>query len=260
MAHLMITVDDCGLSEGINHATAELHEKGIVNTASIITSFPAAQHAFALFARYPELEMGVHLNLTEGYALVKPDTPTALVDQAGRFRSRFHLFSNALLGNQRFLAQVEAELRTQIEVFLHNGIQPGHLSTHMHFHIVPSLRRIVVKLAQEYNIPWIRSFDPMTTVVPFSSKVCSQNPTGKLNDTVQMHDHLAGLYFWRILNPGLLSAELIQLPGTVEVVVHAGLTNDPTFPANVPYTPKKRAAEKKYLERLYPLLAKAQAN
>lgn len=254
MAHLMITVDDCGLSEGINHATAELHEKGIVNTASIITSFPAAQHAFELFTQFPELEMGVHLNLTEGNPLVKPERPTALVDRTGRFRSRYHLFAQGLLGNQRFLDQVETELRTQIEVFLLNGIQPGHLSTHMHFHIVPSLRRIVVKLAQDYNIPWIRSFDILATVVPFSSKTPFPSPTGIINDRVSMPNHLAGLYFWRSLNPGWLSAELIRLPGTVEIVVHAGLHNDPTFPANVPYAPKKRAAEKKYLERLFPLL------
>ena len=56
------------------------------------------------------------------------------------------------------------------------------------------------------------------------------------------------------LHPGWLSAELIRLPGTVEIVVHAGLYNDPTFPANVPYAPEKRAAEKQYLEQLYPLL------
>ena len=255
MAQLLETVDDCGLSAGISHVAAALHEKGIVSAVSVLSNFPASGHAFALFSQYPTLEMGVHLNLTEGLACYRPGYATALTDASGRFRSRFHLFGHGILGKRDYLNQVETELDAQLRRMVDRGILPGHLSTHMHFHLVPALREIVLGLAQRYGIPRIRTYDPLATMIPFKSHVPFRLTHAHTLPGVDVTEHLTGVYFWRPFKPGWLSSELVRLPGTAEIVVHAGQRDDPTFPAGVPYSPGKRAAETRYIERVFSLLA-----
>ena len=61
MRKLIVTCDDCGMSEGINNATFELFEKGIITSATIATNFPATQHALDLLSGHKSLDIGVHL-------------------------------------------------------------------------------------------------------------------------------------------------------------------------------------------------------
>src|SRR5258706_4250895 len=97
MRRILVTADDCGLSEGINLATVSLHARGMITAASLITNFPANAHALTLFSAYPSLEIGVHLNLTEGYALTSASPESGLTDLIGRFRTRISLFYRSLL-------------------------------------------------------------------------------------------------------------------------------------------------------------------
>ncbi len=106
MKTVIITCDDCGLSEGINLAALALHEKGMATAASLITNFPAVEHAFKLFAAVPSLECGAHLNLTEGEPLTRSDS---LTGPDSRFRGRAAFWRRALLPDRAWLQAVEAE-------------------------------------------------------------------------------------------------------------------------------------------------------
>ncbi len=55
----MITCDDCRRSEGINRTAVALPDQGLPVAPGTTMSFPTAEHAFALFARYPALQPGV---------------------------------------------------------------------------------------------------------------------------------------------------------------------------------------------------------
>ncbi len=255
MNQRIVTCDDCGMSEGINLAAAELHEKGIATAASIMTNLAATPHAFALFAHYPALETGIHLNLTEGVPLSHPPRSSALTDSGGRFRSRAFLFTAALLPGTTYLRQIENELTAQIETFLEAGQPPAHLTTHMHFHVLPTLRAITVRLAARYGIPWMRSFHPQTTVLPYTAPIQQMLPgPGSDSAGITTPDYLAGVYFWVGRPPGVLCQRLDTLPGTSEIVVHPGHAADPTFPQHGAYLPRQRAAETRYMEALHPLL------
>lgn len=256
MDHLIITCDDCGMSEGINIATAALHEQGIATAASIMTTLPAAGHAFDLFAHYPTLEVGLHLNLTDGFPISRVPRSSALTGADGRFKSRTYLLASALLPGTIYLEQINTELKAQIEAFLESGRHPEHLTTHMHFHVLPTLRSLVMALAAEYEIPWVRSFHPQMSVLPYTAPLqqafsVPEQPTAD----VTIPDYLAGVYFWVGHEPRALCSRLTALPGTSELVVHPGIADDPSFPPEASYTPDKRAQELRYMERLHPLLA-----
>ncbi len=50
MPELIFTADDCGLTEGINQTVYDLHQQGVISAASVMTNFPAHEHALAYSA------------------------------------------------------------------------------------------------------------------------------------------------------------------------------------------------------------------
>jgi predicted glycoside hydrolase/deacetylase ChbG (UPF0249 family) len=52
---------------------------------------------------------------------------------------------------------IERELRAQIERVLATGLRVTHLNGHQHLHAVPSIFRLVLALAHEYGIGYVRS-------------------------------------------------------------------------------------------------------
>src|SRR5438105_9777241 len=96
MTRVSVTSDDCGLSVGINLATLDLHVRGIVSSASVMTNFPSTAHALELFRPYPSLRLGVHLNLSDGVPLSALSSPSALTRADGRFRPLLSLLTRSL--------------------------------------------------------------------------------------------------------------------------------------------------------------------
>jgi len=253
---LIVTCDDCGLSEGINYATLDLHQKQIASTASIMTNFPAADHAYKLFAVYPSLECGIHLNLTEGYPLQKVFSPLPLTLADGHFRSRAALFTQALRPTAAYIRQVEAELTMQVEHFLASGLTGHHLTTHLHFHSVPALRDIVLQLGEKYAISWVRQHRLRFTVLPLNPLF--QRRTKHRNQIASQRTHqpdfLMPIILWLRTRPDVFAQRLKILEGSIEIVVHPSLEMDETFPSGVAYLPSERVHEVRYIEQVASLL------
>lgn len=66
MRHLIINGEDLGMSEGINKAIFDLHEKGILTSASVLVDGKAAQEAvLQIRDKYQRLSLGLHFNFGE---------------------------------------------------------------------------------------------------------------------------------------------------------------------------------------------------
>ena len=63
--YLIVNADDFGLSAGVNRGVIEAHERGIVTSASLMVRPPAAAEAAADARAYPELSLGLHVDLGE---------------------------------------------------------------------------------------------------------------------------------------------------------------------------------------------------
>jgi len=251
MIRVIVTSDDCGLSEGINLATLDLHTRGIVSSASVLTNFPALQHALELFRRYPSLSVGVHLNLSDGLPVTRVPSPSALTRADGRFRPVLGLLTHALRPDSRLLALVEHELAAQVDLFVQYGFVPQHLTTHMQFHLSPPLGRIVLALAERYQVAWVRPHRLRATVLPFNPLL---DPYLGATSGGTSPVFLAVLQPWRRFAPQRLARRLQLLKGPIELVVHPCRLPDSSFPAGMRYGARERAAEQQYLERLWPLI------
>ena len=137
---LIVTADDVGLDRGMTEGAIRAHRDGIVTACSVVANGREFDDAVARLRDVPSLEAGIHLALVEERALT---TGAPMPRNYVRF-----LFSRR--------RNVEAELRAQIEKVLATGLRVTHLNGHQHLHMLPSVQRIVTRLATEYGIGYVR--------------------------------------------------------------------------------------------------------
>ncbi len=156
MKRLIVNADDFGLTEKINQAIIEAHSCGLISSTSLLANGAAFESALALSRQAPRLGVGVHLNLTEGQPVAPASSIPSLVNGRGCFaRKSAGLWRAAILGRVSG-AEIEKELRAQIEKVLTAGIVATHLDSHKHVHALPALGRMAIRLARQYGIPAIR--------------------------------------------------------------------------------------------------------
>lgn len=153
---LIIHADDIGLAHSENIATVESIKNGVVNSTSIMMPSPWATEVAELIKDIPDLDIGVHITLTDewfnyrwGPLSGKSEVP-GLVGKDGYFH-----FDCASVAQNASPEEVEKEMRAQIDAALAIGIKPTHLDSHMGcvFYGRPEFVASYLKLAEEYGIP-----------------------------------------------------------------------------------------------------------
>ena len=153
---LIVNADDLGLHEDINSGIEEAHVDGIVTSASLSPVGESFEDGVAVCRRCPDLDIGVHLTLVEESPLTDASRLGGLVTREGLFpKSHKGLLARAASGWISRSA-VRHELGAQVERVLEAGIRPSHLDAHQHVHLLPGIWPVVVELATEHGIPWVR--------------------------------------------------------------------------------------------------------
>jgi predicted glycoside hydrolase/deacetylase ChbG (UPF0249 family) len=156
-SRLIVNADDFGYSEAVNKAILTGFESALLTSTSLMANMPGFDDAVGIVCRgnVAEQKVGVHLNLTEGFALsgTVADCPTFCAPD-GRFiyrrdRSLFRL-------SRQERVAVYAELQMQLERVLAAGIRPTHLDSHHHVHTEWAIAPLVCRLARTYGIRRVR--------------------------------------------------------------------------------------------------------
>ena len=84
---LLIRGDDLGYSEAVTLGMISAHRKGLVNSVALMVNMPYAKEAIKLAKQCPNLCLGLHVNVTNGYALAPKEMIPSLVDEHGIFLS-----------------------------------------------------------------------------------------------------------------------------------------------------------------------------
>jgi len=159
---LVVRGDDMGSCHTANVACVQCFRDGIMRTVEVMVPGPWYPEAVQMLAECPGLDVGVHLTLTSEWSGVKWGPLThapSLVDALGHFRpmnSQRDDFppDTGFLEARPDLAEVEAELRAQIERALADIKGASHLSTHMGTPLLtPELAAIADRLSREYGLP-----------------------------------------------------------------------------------------------------------
>lgn len=165
---LIIHADDIGLAHSENVATLASMTEGIVNSTSIMMPCAWSTEAGELMQNFPDLDVGVHITLTNEWfnykwrPVASPEKVPGLIAENGYMH-----FDCATVSQNATPEEVETEMRAQIEAALKIGISPTHLDSHMGcvFYGRPEYVASYLRLGQEYGIPAMISPEILETII-----------------------------------------------------------------------------------------------
>ena len=174
---LIVTADDFGLSPGVDEGILEAFRCGIVSSTALLVNFPDAAEAVVRLGQEPNLEVGLHLNLTAGPPVLPPMRVASLVGANGTFHNFTAFFAQAALSRINW-NEVALEWRAQFERGLDLGCQFTFVNSHQHVHMLPEAARICSQLANEFGVGPIRlsNFGFSNVLWPLSLKALALNP------------------------------------------------------------------------------------
>lgn len=152
---LMVHADDAGMCHSVNVATTEALFKNGVASASIMVPCPWFTEFAEMAKQHPELDLGLHLTLTSEWKYYRwgpvapPDKVRGLIDSEG------YLWRDVRsAATKASPAEVEIELRAQIERARQFGVKFTHFDTHMGtLYARPDYFEVYCKLSREAGVP-----------------------------------------------------------------------------------------------------------
>jgi hopanoid biosynthesis associated protein HpnK len=153
---LIVNADDFGRSSSINRAVIQAHQRGILTTASLMVNGAAVEEAVALAHEHPCLGVGLHLALSHGTSVLSHAEIPDLVDEKQNFSNDAPRAGFRYFANPRCQAQLEREIAAQFERFRATGLALDHVNGHLHFHLHPTVFKILRRRAREWGIRHMR--------------------------------------------------------------------------------------------------------
>lgn len=171
---LLIRADDSGMSHGTNLALESLAQTGLPFSTSIMFTCPWYQESVEILKKYPHISAGIHLTLNAEWKnyrwgpVAGASAVPSLVDSTGFFTPS----RAALRALNPSLADIETELRAQIERAINSGIRIDYVDYHMGAAVeTPERRAIVEKLAEEYGLAISRYFGEKDTDSMYADEI-----------------------------------------------------------------------------------------
>ncbi len=151
-----MTADDFGLHESVNEAVERASRSGILTAASLMVGAPAAADAIRRARDLPQLRVGLHLVLADGFAVLPAARIPGLVDGEGRFGENMAAAGMRYFALPSVRRQLEAEIHAQFAAFARTGLVLDHVNAHKHFHLHPSLLGMLLRIGGEFGVPAVR--------------------------------------------------------------------------------------------------------
>ena len=240
MPKIIFNADDFGISPGVNKAISKAHTEGVLNSTSIMITLKHVPEAIELAKQMPNLNIGLHGNLTNENSVLPHSKIPLLTTSDGKFKHGFvNLAILSIIHPKELKRQAKAEIKAQIEKALALGIKLTHIDSHRHIHMIPTIFKAFMELCQEYNIPRLRfvNENPINTIKSTETKEWLTDG-GLIKNLVLTSCAIANrllwgyksdVYFYSIVNTCKITRDKlknIKIPNgynTVEVGIHPGL-------------------------------------
>ena len=213
---LILHADDLGVAHSVNAASFDALDKGAVSSASVMMPTPWVTEVATYARQHPNADLGLHLTLTSEWltyrwgSVESKDKVPSLLDSTGTFPNDVP----PVVARAK-PAEVERELRAQVERAMALGIRPTHLDSHMGaLFTTPELIATYVKVAHDYHLPFLgMKTSPFGgTPMPVSSK-------DVLVDAVVIAGPDVPRDQWKAF---YVNAITTLKPGLTEMIVHLG--------------------------------------
>lgn len=231
MKGLIVTADDFGIAPEVNEAVERAHREGILTCASLMVTGGAAADAVARAKKMPRLGVGLHLVLVQGKPVLPASQVPALVGPDGYFRNDMVKASFGMALFPSVKRQLADEIEAQFEAFAATGLKLDHVNAHKHFHLHPTVGRLVVEIGKKYGVEAVRApcepLNVLRAIEPQTQGGDIERFCGaRLKDRLWVSglwspDHVFGLAWTGAMTPERMVAILENLPeGISEIYVH----------------------------------------
>ena len=216
---LILHADDLGVAHSEDTASFDALNRGAVSSASVMIPTPWVSEVAAYFKAHPNVDLGLHLTLTSEWETYRwgsvegRERVPSLLDSAGTFPN-----DESIVAKMAKPADVDRELRAQVERALALGIRPTHIDSHMgSLFTTPELVAIYVKVAHDYHLPFLA-----VKGSGFGAPGAGLSPQDVVLDAVVIADRQVPNDQWKAW---YLSQIAGLKPGITELIVHLGYDN-----------------------------------
>jgi predicted glycoside hydrolase/deacetylase ChbG (UPF0249 family) len=140
---LIVNADDFGYFKSVSDGILRAHHEGIVTATTLLVAAPDSERASRLARSVPDLDVGVHLNVTFDRPLSDPVRVRSLVDEDGKFLRPRTLLSREIDRDEALLEFRAQHLRARQLI----AREPTHVDTHHWVHDHPALEWAIGELA-----------------------------------------------------------------------------------------------------------------
>ncbi|HMS42992.1 MAG TPA: ChbG/HpnK family deacetylase [Pyrinomonadaceae bacterium] len=192
---LIVNADDFGMNRAVTEGIINAFKNGIVRSTSLMVNMPETNRAAQTAKKNESLEVGIHLNISEGFCVSPPEDVYLLVDKNGRFNfdvknipESMRIFRQLIETTPKILSQISLEFENQINLFNQFDLKLSHINIHHYLSLLhQKLFEIYSKTAEKCGVPYRRMCSPMfellnssandkQTVADFSNSVSVSSP------------------------------------------------------------------------------------
>jgi hopanoid biosynthesis associated protein HpnK len=245
--HLIVTADDFGLHEAVNEGVEQASREGILTAASLMVSAPASGDAVRRARRLPNLRVGLHLVLADGWASLSPAQIPGIADAEGRMDDAMFSRGVRYFVSRSVRGQLAAEIRAQFSAFARTGLALDHVNVHKHFHLHPTILGFLIQVARECGARSVRVPDEPCWFAARGAKWAAVASVALLTPWVLLmkhrlraagifhNDRVFGIAHSGAMDEGQILAVLSRLPsGVTEIYLHPATVSGSAIAKTMP--------------------------
>jgi hypothetical protein len=210
---LIIHADDLAVSHSQDRASFAALDRGEASAASIMVPCPWLTEVAAYAQAHPDADLGLHLTLTSEWRSYRWGPLASRNEVPGLLGPDGNLWPDVpFVTKHATAAEIEKEIRAQIEQAMKVGIRPTHLDSHMGTLFATAYFPVYVKVAREYGLPFLA----MRTPGAAASMLALLKDSDILPDAIEMATNVKPEN-WASYYLGLITS---LKPGLTELIVH----------------------------------------
>jgi hypothetical protein len=210
---LIIHADDLAVSHSQDRASFAALDRGEASAASIMVPCPWLTEVAAYAQAHPDADLGLHLTLTSEWRSYRWGPLASRNEVPGLLGPDGNLWPDVpFVTKHATAAEIEKEIRAQIEQAMKVGIRPTHLDSHMGTLFAAAYFPVYVKVAREYGLPFLA----MRTPGAAASMLALLKDSDILPDAIEMATNVKPEN-WASYYLGLITS---LKPGLTELIVH----------------------------------------
>lgn len=155
MRKMIINADDLGMSHEVNSQIEKCINLGCITSCSLMANAPAFEEGVTIAKKYPQISVGVHLNLIE----FAPLTNTLIFRRHGLLSDDGSFIEGAI-----FCVPIDVELKravfeewdAQLTKVEQAGLTPSHCDSHEHTHTITGLQAVLQQVLEKHHVTKVR--------------------------------------------------------------------------------------------------------